>query len=102
MSIQGVLHVAAASQAQPVSPPAKTNGQSGEIDANPTAITVSLSGEGKAASAAQAALQEATETTAQTAKEARSGDHQAQRLLAKEEAAKAATAGDGASVDKLV
>ncbi|MGD0282978.1 MAG: hypothetical protein ABSB95_11520 [Dissulfurispiraceae bacterium] len=40
-------------------------------------------------SAAQAALQEATETAAQTAKEASAGDHQAQRLLAKEAAARA-------------
>jgi hypothetical protein len=37
-------------------------------------------------SAAQKALQEATETPAQTAKEARSGDLQAKRLLAKETA----------------
>jgi hypothetical protein len=34
--------------------------------------------------AAKAALQEATESKAQTTKEAHSGDHQAQRLLAKE------------------
>lgn len=40
--------------------------------------------------ASQAALQEATETAAQTAKEARSGDHQAMRLLAKEAAKEAA------------
>ncbi|MDA8327322.1 MAG: hypothetical protein M0033_14095 [Nitrospiraceae bacterium] len=40
--------------------------------------------------AAQAALKELTETQAQTAKEANTGDHQAQRLLAKEAAAKAA------------
>jgi len=38
-------------------------------------------------SAAQAALQEATETTVQTAKEARSGDLQAQRLQTREAAA---------------
>jgi hypothetical protein len=38
--------------------------------------------------AAQTALKEATETPTQTAKEAQSGDHQAQRLLAKEVAAK--------------
>ena len=37
-------------------------------------------------SAAKAALQEATETAVQTAKEARSGDLQAQRLLAREAA----------------
>ncbi len=37
--------------------------------------------------AAKALLEEVTETPAQTAKEASAGDHQAQRLLAKEEAA---------------
>ena len=40
------------------------------------------------AQAALAAMQEATETPAQTAKEANQGDMQAQRLLAKEAAAK--------------
>lgn len=38
--------------------------------------------------AAKAMLTESTETAAQTAQEARSGDHQAQRQLAKEQAAK--------------
>jgi hypothetical protein len=42
----------------------------------------------KAAQATLAALEEATETPAQTAKEAGSGDLQAQRLLAKEAAKK--------------
>jgi hypothetical protein len=41
-----------------------------------------------AAQIAQAALKEATETPAQTATEAQGGDHQAQRLLAKESAPK--------------
>jgi hypothetical protein len=41
-------------------------------------------------SVAKQALQEATETQAQTAQEARGGDLQAKRLLAKEEAAAAA------------
>ncbi len=41
-------------------------------------------------SAGQSALQEASETAQQTAKEARSGDIQAQRLLAREAAEKAA------------
>jgi hypothetical protein len=44
-------------------------------------------------SAAQAAVQEATETAAQTAKEAAGGDTQARNLLAKEDAAR--TAGQG-------
>jgi len=39
--------------------------------------------------AAHAALAEATETSVQTAQEAGHGDRQAQRLLAKEQAAKA-------------
>jgi hypothetical protein len=43
-------------------------------------------------SAAQAALQEALETPAQTAKEAGTGDVQAKRLLAKQAAAKAESA----------
>jgi hypothetical protein len=42
----------------------------------------------KISSAAQTALQEAVETSVQTAHEARGGDRQAQRLLAKEAAAK--------------
>jgi hypothetical protein len=41
-------------------------------------------------SAAENALLEATETAVQTAKEARSGDRQAQRLMVKLEAAKSA------------
>jgi len=47
--------------------------------------TVQLS---KTAQLALAAVQEATETVAQTTKEANHGDRQAQRLLAKEAAAK--------------
>jgi hypothetical protein len=49
-------------------------------------------------SAAQAALREALETPAQTAKEAGTGDMQAKRLLAKEAAAKA----EGASTKHVV
>lgn len=50
----------------------------------PASYSVSIS------SAARAALAEATETSVQTAKEARGGDIQAQRLLAKENAQKVA------------
>ena len=57
-------------------PPSKTTTK--------TADSVQISNVGKAA------FQEATETAAQTAQEARNGDRQAQRLLAKEEASKAA------------
>jgi hypothetical protein len=45
----------------------------------------------KAAQAALATLQELTETPTQTANEASHGDLQAQRLLAKEAAAKSVT-----------
>jgi uncharacterized protein involved in type VI secretion and phage assembly len=56
--------------------PAKTSGSTQQQD------TTQLS------SAALAAMKEATETPAQTAKEAASGDRQAQRLLAKETASR--------------
>ncbi len=53
-------------------------------------------------SAAQSALREASETPAQTAKEAGTGDLQARRLLAKEEAAKEAAAKEEAANTKHV
>lgn len=62
--------------AQPKSPAAATSG---------TPDTVQLS---DTAQAILAALTEAKETPAQTAKEARGGDGQAQRLLAREAGAK--------------
>jgi hypothetical protein len=56
-----------------------------------TQDTVQLSSTAQAQlSTIKAALQEAAETPAQTAKEAQSGDLQAQRLLSKEAAGKAA------------
>ena len=55
--------------------------------------TVKISSAGQAAAnALKASIQEATETPNQTAQEARSGDRQAKKLLAKEEAAKEAAA----------
>jgi hypothetical protein len=47
-----------------------------------TTDTVQLSQSAKAM--AQASVEEATETSTETAKEARNGDHQAQRLIARE------------------
>jgi hypothetical protein len=61
----------------------------------PKTDTVILS---KVAQAAVAALKEATETPAQTAKEAVSGDLQAKRLLVKETAARQAALTDPAQV----
>jgi hypothetical protein len=53
-------------------------------------------------SSAQAALREAVETPAQTAKEANTGDLQARKLLAKQEAAREASATDEAANTKHV
>jgi hypothetical protein len=53
-------------------------------------------------SSAQAALREAVETPAQTAKEASTGDLQARKLLAKQEAAREASAKDEAANTKHV
>lgn len=76
--------VGAVSQTQPAAQPAdvRPRAPAPQPQSVPT-DTVQLS------SAAQAALQEALETPAQTAKEAGTGDPQARRLLAKEAAAKA-------------
>lgn len=71
-----------AKQTQPAAPtPAPAKPQPAVTD------TVQIS------SSANALMQEAQETAAQTAQEAGKGDRQAQRLLAKEAAAKAALLG---------
>lgn len=79
-----VHSVSPANNSQPAAPVAVTNRKAAQPnDANvPKNDTVQLS------SAAMAALKEATETPAQTAKEAVHGDHQAQRLLAKQKPVK--------------
>jgi hypothetical protein len=71
----------AASANQP-RPAAKSPTPSQPKSATLATDTVSIS------SAARAAQQESLETPAQTAKEAGAGDHQAQRLLAREAAAR--------------
>jgi hypothetical protein len=68
--------------AQPASSSQKPVSAKAPSKSNAPKDTVAIS------SAAQSALHEATETTVQTAKEARAGDRQAVRLLAKEEAKK--------------
>jgi len=79
--------VGAVSQAQPAAQPAdaRPKAPAPQPQSAPT-DTVQLS------SAAQAALQEALETPAQTAKEAGAGDPQAKRLLVRKAAAKAEAA----------
>jgi hypothetical protein len=73
-----------ASQTQPVvhSTNQTTKATQSKPESTTKTDTVQLS------SIAQAALKEATETPAQTAKEANGGDRQAQRLLAKQAAEK--------------
>lgn len=79
--------VSSATQPQPAPQPTDVRAKAREPRPQPgPSDTVQLS------SAAQAALREAMETPAQTAKEAGAGDVQAKRLLAKEAAAKAESA----------
>jgi hypothetical protein len=79
-----VSTVKSAPQTQPAAQPPPVTQKSTQSKPQPTTDTVKLS------NAALVAAQEATETPTQTAKEAMSGDTQAQRLLAKEAAAKVA------------
>jgi hypothetical protein len=60
------------------------------MHSNPQSTTSTVRDTVQISGAAQAALKEVIETPAQTAKEANSGDHQAQRLLAIEAAARKA------------
>jgi hypothetical protein len=79
--------VTSVTQPQPAPQPTDVRAKAPEPRPQPApSDTVQLS------SAAQAALREAMETPAQTAKEAGTGDAQAKRLLAKEAAAKAESA----------
>ena len=86
--ISSTTKAPAAAQVAAVDPKAKEVKQSDSpAQAQPTAkTTVTVSA---AAVAALAAEKEAAETPVQTAQEARGNDHQAQRLLAKQAAAKA-------------
>ncbi|MCU1274598.1 MAG: hypothetical protein JWO48_2029 [Bryobacterales bacterium] len=66
--------------------------QKSSADADTDTVHISSAAQAKL-STAQAALQEAAETPAQTAKEASGGDGQAQRLLARETQAAAYSVG---------
>jgi hypothetical protein len=83
IAITSVAHAdptpASATQALSPAKSATSSQKSTKPQASP-ADTVQIS------AAAQTALQEALEVPAQTAKEARNGDHQAQRLFAREAA----------------
>ena len=81
-----VSSVTAAPQAQPMAQSAPVNPE--PVDVKPKAVATDTVHVSAAAKAKAAALQEATETPAQTAKEAQRGDKQAQILLAKEKAEK--------------
>lgn len=80
-----ISHVASSTPIQPVAQSKPVDVKKTESKPQQTSNdTVQVS------NAAQTALKEATETSAQTLKEASAGDNQAQRLLAKEAAARAA------------
>ncbi len=90
LSITSATHAdpaAVAASKAPVAQPAPSSQKS--VSAKAPAKSRAPKDTVQISSAAQSALQEATETAAQTAKEARAGDHQAVRLLAKEQAKKA-------------
>jgi hypothetical protein len=74
-----------AAKVAPTAPTTNSKATSKPETAGPNADTATISSPAQAA--ATAALQEATETVAQTTKEATAGDHQAQRLLARYAAA---------------
>jgi hypothetical protein len=90
--VTGTQHIqATAAETTASKQPAASKPQS----AVPTQDTVHLSTTAQAQlSTVKAAAQEAAETPASTAKEAQSGDHQAQRLLANEAAAAKAVKGE--------
>jgi hypothetical protein len=75
--------------------PAKAQTGTAQAKAAPSSAAASQAAASATAvvSATAAALKEVSETSAQTAKEAAGGDHQAQRLLIKEAAASAARTG---------
>jgi len=84
MSTSAVSPAAAASA---VPPAAKRNSAPKPAPTQtPRAAAPANTAAAAAVSSAAAALKEATETSSQTVREASSGDHQAQRLLAKETA----------------
>jgi hypothetical protein len=95
--IMSVSAVSAAAPAAVSSVPAQARtkpaqGQAAAASKTQAASQSSSSAAAAEIAAASAALKEATETSAQTAKEAAGGDHQAQRLLAKETAQRGAPA----------
>ncbi len=83
-----ISSVSSATQTQPVATTTSTSAQKAPQKASQPSSssgdTVQIS---QAAQTMLAAMKEATETSAQTSKEAGQGDLQAQRLLAKEQAA---------------
>lgn len=84
--VQTGVPVARAQSAQPPPTPSKVSQPTTQSADAQGAYTVHISDAAK--QALQAMMKEATETSSQTAQEARHGDRQAQRLLAKEAEAK--------------
>jgi hypothetical protein len=89
---------AAAAQPPKVLPTATAAGSASPPVKSPAAPSAASSH----AALLQAALQEATETAAQTLKEANGGDRQAQRLLAKSSAARPVTNSSGELTGSII
>ena len=86
-AIQSHLHARASTEARDFSPEPKAGAAATEASPQGSKTTATIS---PAALAALAASKEAAETPEQTALEARGNDHQAQRLLAHQAAARKA------------
>src|SRR5690349_19474835 len=83
--VSSISSTASAQPAAPVSSTSTTSKKPSASKQSPEVDIVHLSNAAQTQlSASRAALQEATETSAQTAKEAMSGDRQAQRLLTRD------------------
>ena len=83
-----VTAISNATPTQPVAQATKTSAQKPARSESKSAPQTDTIQQSQTAQAALAALQEASETPAQTAKEAGNGDRQAQALLAREAAGK--------------
>lgn len=86
-----ITAISNATQAQPVARSAGPSTSKATASAPKPAASTDSAQLSQAAQAMLAALQEVAETSTQTAKEAGSGDMQAQRLLAKEAVANSAS-----------
>jgi hypothetical protein len=97
MSINPIAQTDTASVVSPASISNENQNQSAPVEPSPAKTQPSTTDTVQISSSAKAMMQEAQETAAQTAQEAGRGDRQAERLLAKEVAARAQQEGNNQS-----